>query len=473
MKFFNDSRKTARRIYDKLHLNWLFNTSTFIGNLVIALIVSYFFKNLGYGEAVDFVFFISVLSIGLWVTEAIPPFAVGILIISILSFGFGTDYLLDTKFPVELFTGTWTSNVIWLLLGGFFLAEGMRIAGLDKALFRFTVRRFGNKEDKLLLGLMFTTAIASMVMSNTATTAMMISSVLPLVHAIGKNSAFSKAILTGIPAAASVGGVGTIIGSTPNAIAVGALQEMGIYISFTDWMLIGFPMALILVYLFWYFLNYRLKLKGLSVDLDAILQTSVVVNSFKKKAVIVTVIVTIGMWLTEYFHGLPVAATSAIPILFLTVTQVINAEHVRKLPWDTLMLVAGGLALGIAIVNVGLAEIVINQINAMPISVITVAVIFSVLGVLISNVMSNTAAASILVPLAISLPAPYGITVPIIVALSCSCALLLPVSTPANAIAYSTGMMEQKDFRRGGIFFIILAPVFAFASVMIWYFFEF
>ena len=99
MTFFNDSRKTARRIYDKLHLNWLFNTSTFIGNLVIALIITYFFRNLGYGEAVDFVFFISILSIGLWVTEAIPPFAVGILIVSILSFGFGTDYLLDTKFP--------------------------------------------------------------------------------------------------------------------------------------------------------------------------------------------------------------------------------------------------------------------------------------------------------------------------------------------------------------------------------------
>ena len=473
MTFFNDSRKTARRIYGKLHLNWLFNTSTFIGNLVIALIISYFFRKLGYGEAVDFVFFISVLSIGLWVTEAIPPFAVGILIISLLSFGFGTDYLMDTQFPVELFTGTWTSNVIWLLLGGFFLAEGMRIAGLDKALFRFTVKRFGNQEDKLLLGLMFTTAIASMVMSNTATTAMMISSVLPLVHAMGKNSAFSKAILTGIPAAASVGGVGTIIGSTPNAIAVGALQEVGIYISFIDWMVIGFPMALILVYLFWYYLNRKLKLKGSSINLEDILQSQVVVDSFKKKAVVLTVILTIGMWLTEYIHGLPVAATSAIPILFLTVTQVIKAENVRQLPWDTLMLVAGGLALGVAIVSVGLAEIVIDEINALPISVIVVAIIFSILGVLISNVMSNTAAASILIPLAISLPSPFGISVPIIVALSCSCALLLPVSTPSNAIAYSTGMMEQKDFRDGGVFFIILAPIFAFASVMIWYYFVF
>ncbi|WKK87833.2 DASS family sodium-coupled anion symporter [Marivirga arenosa] len=469
MRFFNDSRKTARRMYKKLHLNWLFNTSTFIGNLFIALIISYFFRRLGYGEAVDFVFLVSILSVGLWVTEAIPPFAVGILIISLLSFGFGTDYLLETKFPVELFTGTWTSNVIWLLLGGFFLAEGMRIAGLDRALFRFTVERFGNQEDKLLLGLMFTTAIASMVMSNTATTAMMITSVLPLVHTIGKSSPFSKAILTGIPAAASVGGVGTIIGSTPNAIAVGALQEVGIYISFTDWMAIGFPMVIILVYMFWYFLKSRLKLGEVRLNLDEILQPNQNTDKFKRRAVMITVSVTIIMWLTEYFHGLPVAATSAIPILFLTITQVIRAEHVRKLPWDTLMLVAGGLALGIAIVKVGLAEIVINEINALPISVLFVTIIFSVLAVLVSNVMSNTAAASILVPLAASLALPFGITGPIIVALSCSCAVLLPVSTPANAIAYSTGMMEQKDFRQGGIFFIILAPIFAFGTVMLWY----
>jgi sodium-dependent dicarboxylate transporter 2/3/5 len=232
-------------------------------------------------------------------------------------------------------------------------------------------------------------------------------------------------------------------------------------------------MALILVYLFWYYLNRKLKLKGSSINLEDILQSQVVVDSFKKKAVVLTVILTIGMWLTEYIHGLPVAATSAIPILFLTVTQVIKAENVRQLPWDTLMLVAGGLALGVAIVSVGLAEIVIDEINALPISVIVVAIIFSILGVLISNVMSNTAAASILIPLAISLPSPFGISVPIIVALSCSCALLLPVSTPSNAIAYSTGMMEQKDFRDGGVFFIILAPIFAFASVMIWYYFVF
>ena len=124
----NDSRQAALRWYKKLRLQWLFNTSTFIGNLVIALAITYFFRQLGYGDAVDYVFLIAILSIGLWITEAIPPFAVGIFIIIMLIFGFGTDYLFDESAPVEIYVGTWTSNVVWLLLGGFFLAQGMKEA---------------------------------------------------------------------------------------------------------------------------------------------------------------------------------------------------------------------------------------------------------------------------------------------------------------------------------------------------------
>lgn len=177
---------------------------------------------------------------------------------------------------------------------------------------------------------------------------------------------------------------------------------------------------------------------------------------------------TVLMWLTEPLHGIPVAATSAIPIVFLTMTQVIHSEHVRSLPWDTLMLVAGGLALGIALVEVGLAEIVMVKINALPLPKVFIAIIFCLVAVLLSNVMSNTAAASILVPLSLALPGIYGIAGPVMVAISCSCSLLLPVSTPANAIAFATGMVEQKDFRPGGVFFIFLGPILAFLAVMAW-----
>jgi solute carrier family 13 (sodium-dependent dicarboxylate transporter), member 2/3/5 len=463
-----DSRYAAIRLYKKLRLGWLFNTSTFIGNLVIALVVTYFFRQLGYGDAVDYVFLIAILSVGLWITENVPPFAVGIFIIIMLIFGFGTDYLFSESAPVDIYVGTWTSNVIWLLLGGFFLAEGMKEAELDRYLFRFTIRRFGDRPERLLMGLMFVTAAGSMVMSNTATTAMMISSIIPLIHVLGARSNFSKALLTGIPAAATIGGIGTIIGSTPNAIAVGALQEQGLNITFIDWMLVGTPTAFFLVYIFYRYLCRKLSIREAVIDLSQIPRSEKKVDTFKRKTVVFTLVATITLWITEPLHGIPVAATSAVPILLLTITQVIDSEQVRALPWDTLMLVAGGLALGIALVDVGLADIIMEKINNLPLAVITVAFLFSMIGVLLSNVMSNTAAASILIPLSITLPAPFGVAVPVIVAISCSSALLLPVSTPSNAISYATGLIEQKEFRRGGFFFMIAGPIAAMAAVMAW-----
>lgn len=466
---YNDSRRASIRLYRKLKSGWIWATSTFTGNFILAFFITSFFRNLGYEDDVNYVFFLGVLAVGLWVTEAIPPFAVGIFIIAGLLFGFGTDFILEgQKTPVEMYLGTWTSNVIWLLLGGFFLAEGMSIVSLDRALFKFTLNKFGSDPNRLLLGLMLTTAVGSMVMSNTATTAMMISSILPLARLMGKNSEYTKALLIGIPAAATLGGMGTIIGSTPNAIAVGALQEKGINITFIDWMLFGVPMAFISVYLFWKFLTKKLHLDHVVLDLTELVGKSNLKKGFEKNAVLFTLFVTVSMWLTEPLHGIPIAATSAIPIVLLTLFQVIKAEDVRRLPWDTLMLVAGGLALGIAMVDVGLTDIIMEQITLLPIPMIGVAIVFSIIAVLISNIMSNTAAASILVPLGLSLPGIWGFAVPLIVALSCSCALLLPVSTPSNAISFSTGMIEQKSFRPGGLMMILIGPLLAFITVMVY-----
>lgn len=464
----NDSRNAAIRLYKKLNLGWLFNTSTFIGNLVIAAGLTYFFRQLGYGNAVDFVFLIAVLSIGLWITEAVPPFAVGIFIVCMMLFGFGTDFIIDETAPVELYVGTWTSNVIWLLLGGFFLAEGMKQAQLDRSLFFFTVNRFGKSPQRLLLGLMMVTALGSMIMSNTATTAMMISSITPLIYVMGAKTNYARALLTGIPAAATVGGIGTIIGSTPNAIAVGALAERGINITFVEWMMVGFPTGLILVYMFYRYLVKKMNIREATVDASLIPKSETPAEPFKRRAVIFTLFVTIGLWVTEPLHGIPVAATSAVPILLLTMTQVIGVDEVRSLPWDTLMLVAGGLALGIALVDVGLADIIMEKINSLPVAVFTVVFLFAFIGVLLSNVMSNTAASSILIPLAVTLPGAFGLAAPVIVAISCSCALFLPVSTPSNAVAYATGMIEQKEFRRGGIYFVIAGPLAACAAVALW-----
>ncbi len=456
-----DSRRAAFRHYREKAFHYIFNTSSFIGNVLIALTLTYFIEIPDAAPAVNYVLFLLILSIGLWLTEAIPPFAVGIFIIAYLVFVLGSDYFLEVPMDAERYVSTWTSNVIWLLLGGFFLAEGMQRVELDKALFRFTVKRFGSDPTRLLFGLMMMTGLASMLMSNTATTAMMITSILPLARSLGKEAPMTKSLLIGIPASASVGGLGTIIGSTPNAIAVGALEAAGIKIEFLTWMAFGFPLAIFLIWSFWLFLSKRYvpKVKELDLSFMDHEEPNHKFNQKERNLVIFTLFLTVLLWSTESLHGIPLAATSAVPIVILTLTRIIRADEVRALPWDTLMLVAGGLALGRAIVDVGLADQFVVGLESLNMPLWVLAVIFGYLTLALSNVMSNTAATSILVPIALGLSGAFQISVPLIVALCASCALFLPVSTPPNAIAYSTNLLQQKDFRISGGYFSVVAPI--------------
>lgn len=456
----SDSRRAAFRHYRSKVVRTVFSTSTFLGNVVIAFVLSYFIDIPFATPAMEYVFFLLILAVGLWVTEAIPPFAVGIFIIAFLVFTLGSEYFMEVPMDPGRYVGTWTSDVIWLLLGGFFLAEAMHQVQLDRTLFLFTIKRFGKDPNRLLLGLMMMTAVASMVMSNTATATMMISSILPLAKRLGKSAPMTRSLLIGIPAAASVGGIGTIIGSTPNAIAVGALASVGINISFLTWMMFGVPLAFLLVWSFWYFLRKRYPPEVTSLDLTFLeTEQRERVPKRQKRIVIGTLAGTILLWSTEGLHGIPLAASSALPIVILTLTRIISADEVRKLPWDTLMLVAGGLALGRAIVDVGLAVIFIETIETLNLPILVLALLFGYITLAMSNVMSNTAAASILIPISLGLVGIYQISVPVSVALCAACALLLPVSTPPNAIAYSTNLLDQKDFRISGLYFIAVGPV--------------
>ncbi len=461
----NDSRWWALKNYRPRRFRHLFNTSTFLGNFVIAGILAYFLAFTGQGPAINYVFFLLLLSVGLWLTEAIPPFAVGIFIIAYLVFVLGSDFFILEPLDVTHYVSTWTSDVIWLLLGGFFLAQGMKSVGLDRDLFRFALKRFGRNPRALLMGLMLLTALASAIMSNTATTAMMISSVLPLLRSRPKGDPLSMSLLVGIPAAASVGGIATVIGSAPNAIAVSALRDQGVELGFAHWMLFGLPLAALLVYGFARFLGHRYLSAADGVDaddLERILENKggeeVHRGKNERVMVLVTFAITVLLWSTEQLHGIPLAATSAVPIVLLTLSRVVSADEVRSLPWDSLMLVAGGLALGRALVDVGLAAETLKMLEKLDVPILLLAVVLVAIALMLSNIMSNTAASALMIPLVSGFPAPYGIALPIAIALTTSCALYLPVSTPPNAIAYSTGMMEQKDFRISGTFFSILGP---------------
>ncbi|WP_240964612.1 SLC13 family permease [Pasteurella multocida] len=414
----------------------------------------------------NYVLFLLFFAISLWVTEAIPPFSVSILIVGFLVFVMGKSEAYDAIQYLQ----TWSDSVIWLFLGGFFLAEAMKKTKLDLLLLKAVLPKFGNNPVYVLWGLMLVTAIMSMLMSNTATTAMMIATISPLFTRLNESSNLSKALLLGIPAAASVGGMGTIIGSAPNAIAVGALEKLGHPISFLEWMMVGTPLALILLFIFWRVLVKKYEInKTESLDFSFLQETPAIhsnrVEFLHKIIVLVILAVTLFCWLMSKWIGIPVAAASGIPIVGLTITGVLSEKDIRQLPWDTLMLVAGGLALGLAIEEQRIAVHFVEQISHIQVSFIMLLSLFGFITVILSNFMSNTAATTILIPMGVSLLAMVGgndihpMILPLVIGLSASCALFLPVSTPPNAIAFSTGLIKQSEFRLGGVIIGFLGPI--------------
>ncbi len=442
----------------------------FLLSLIVAFAMTYWLHEPEFDQAQTYVLFLLFFAIGLWITEAIPPFAVGLLVFGFLIFAMNHYYgQIDPENTREYYlkyVNSWSNSVIWIMLGGFFMAESMKKVGLDKILFRWSVMRFGTSPKFILLGLMLTTAIFSMVMSNTAVTAMMIASVVPFLGKIDKVSpGLSKSLLIGIAAAASIGGMGTLIGSPPNAIAIEALNHHGIQIGFLEWMMVGFPTALILTMLLWYFLSRKYILSNSQIVLELDERTTAVKNAFpkiallKKRVVFAVLSLTFIFWLTEKVHGIPAAIVSLCPIVLLTISGIINGDDVRKLPWDTLMLVAGGLALGLAIKETGLAHHYVEKIQQFEINFYFMVFLFALLTVILSNVMSNTATATILIPVAIILTFNNPVVLPLVIGLCASTALLFPISTPPNAIAYSTGKLQQKDFRFGGLFIGIIGPL--------------
>ena len=446
--------------------NNIFNNKIvlFLLSLFLATGITFFLKEPEFTDSQVYVPFLLFFAIGLWFSEAIPAFAVSLFIIAFLVLALGNNYFNAEPENVDKYVNTFSSRVIWLLLGGFFLAAAMTKTKLDLVLFKFALKISGKKPKNLLIGLMFTTAATSMVMSNSATTAMFIAAVMPLLVSLGKNSNFAKALLLGIPIAATTGGMGTIIGSTPNAIAVGALENAGITIYFIDWMKYGIPIALILTAISCFVL-IKLFIKDdspISVTfLESKNNDSTPAFILQRRIVIGVIIVTVAFWLTTSLHGISVATICAIPLVFLTMTKVLESKDIQSLPWDTLLLVAGGLSLGLALEETGLLNYYTQKLMTMEIDTTALIFILAFITMIVSNIMSNSAASSVMVPIGIAILVGLEKEITIIIALSASSAMFLPVSTPANAIAFSTGLLEQKDLRTGGIVIGLLGPLLA------------
>jgi sodium-dependent dicarboxylate transporter 2/3/5 len=295
---------------------------------------------------------------------------------------------------------------------------------------------------------------------------MVIAALMPVLSRLGKGSKATKALVLGIPIAATTGGMGTIIGSPPNAVAAGILAEAGKPIDFLGWMYYGLPLALALTLLAWWVLARRFMKGAAPLAVEDPPAGETVTPGFRamRTTVLVIVLVTISLWLTSPLHHLGAAAVAAVPLVLLPMLRILTREDIRGIGWDTLILVAGGLALGTALQETGLLDLYAGRIATLEVPDVVFYGLLAYATMLFSNVMSHTATSTVLIPLGMAILPGSATEVCLIVGLAASTALFLPVSTPPNAIAYSTGLIEQKELRLGGMLIGLLGP----ALIILW-----
>ena len=437
--------------------------------MIVASSLTFLLKESSFTDSQVYVLFLLFFAISLWITEAIPAFAVSLFIIAYLVYTLGNPNLNSSPEKIDRYVNTFSSSVTWLLLGGFFIAAAMRKAGLDKELLRLALKISGPKPQNILKALMFTTWVAAMFMSDSATTSMVVAAMTPLLTSLGR-SGISKALLLGVATAAAVGGMGTIIANVTNATVVGLLEKEGISISFLHWMLYGIPVSFILMTISFVVLNRALIKNAGPVSLE-FLKVEPASNKGEEKGhrtiVLVVGAVTVLFWVTGSLHGVPVATIAAIPIVVLTATRILSAADIRTLPWDTLFLVTGGLSLGQALQSTGLLDHYASYLATMQIHPVFFLLILSYVAMLFANVSSGLACIMLLVPLGMALLPAYKVEVAISIGLSVTTTVLLPISIPSNVIVYSTGLLDQRDFRLAGIVVGLLGPLLAVLWVLL------
>ncbi len=389
---------------------------------------------------------LSIFAMGafLWITEAIPLHITSFVILLFLSI-----FLVpEMKVKYTYFFAPFFSGAIVLFLGGFTLARAMKVYRLDEKFADYILRKSGTSPSSILFGFMFATAFLSMWMSNTATTALMMAVALTIFHKLDPDDGFRKALALGIPFSANVGGMGTPIGTPPNAIAMGLLRDKGIEISFFKWMIFAVPLELLLLLFTWFLLLKFFPPKKKRIELK-VEDTSR--NDTPTRITAFTLVLTVILWLTSSIHHIKDAIIAIVPVIILFGTGTLCKDDFYFLGWDVLMLMGGGLALGLAAQKSGLNAWLIQATGISALSPYWVFVGFVALTGIITNFMSNTSTAALVIPIAMAMSGVNPSIMAVGIALAASSSMLLPVSTPPNAIAYGSGVIKVKDMFTTGI----------------------
>lgn len=414
-----------------------------------------------------------------WVTETVPISVTALLPIVLFP-------LLEVLSIGET-TQQYGHKYVFLYIGGFILAIGIERWNLHKRIALQIIKLIGSKASYLILGFMVATAFLSMWISNTATTVMMLPIAIAIANQIQnhnledfiQSSLFSKALMLSIAYSASIGGIATLIGTPPNLVFAGVLENTyGIKISFFEWMKFGLPVSLVLLFICWKYLTSfafklnRVKFSGGKKEVQTMLSKLGKLSYEEKRVGIVFMIAALG-WI---FRGLletilvgiddTIIAISAAILLFLIPTKkgnrkLLTWDEAVKIPWGIIILFGGGMALAKGFVETGLANWIASQINIFQgVSIIVLVLIITTLVNFLTEVTSNLATTAMLLPILAPVALSFDVhpyILMIAVTLSASCAFMLPVATPPNAIVFGANYLKVSDMATKGFLLNVIS----------------
>lgn len=435
--------------------------------LVIAAalgVIGYFWP-LGLTPVMQGVLAVTLLVAVLWFSEAIPLWVTAIAVPPLLVLFAGLT-------PTEVYT-PFFDPIIALLLGGFMLARAIQKTGLDKRIAHLFIRVCGDRPSMFLLGLMAATAFLSFWISNTASTLIMIPIGLAALTAsriVPGKSEYSKSVVLGIAYAGTVGGIGTLVGTPPNMIAVRFLSEAGIQVGFLEWMLYALPLVIPMIVIIWAFLAFMHRPEIKKVKVPEVKERGLNRN---QRITLAVFGLTALLWVTEGLHGVHYSVVAMLPVVAFYLTGVLGKGDLARIGWPVLILVGGGLSLGAAIYSSGLAFLIAQALGAvlMGHSLFLVLLIVALVSVGFTTFAANTATAAMFIPVVLPLAGILGVhpqALVLLVGMVVSLDMIVPVGTPPSAIAYGTGYIKVRDMVKAGLPLSLIGAVLISLLAMLW-----
>ena len=449
--------------------------------LVIAMLPTELFGIEGLNPIQQRVIAIFVWAACMWIVEAVPAWTTSLLIIVIMLLtvsdsaiaplisGYDKSDLVSYKTIMY----TFANPTVMLFMGGFILALVASKSGVDVSIARALLKPFGSKPYVVLFGFMLVTALFSMFVSNTATAAMMLTFLAPVLRQLPQNEKGTAALALAIPIGANIGGLATPIGTPPNGIALQYINgELGLGVDFSEWMIVMTPLMLGILAISWVLLRFAYPFTAKKINL---LIVGGARNDWRTYVIYGTLAVTILLWMFEKVTGINSYVVALFPIGVFAITRIIKSSDLKDIDWACLWMVAGGFALGEGMSKTGLAD---NLVKAIPFDnwpVIAVLVGGGLICWLLSQFISNSAATALMVPIMVAvgkgIEEPLGEyggigTLLVGVAMAASFAMSLPISTPPNAIAYSTGLIKTKQMFTTGVTVGVISLVLGYVLIV-------